>query len=149
MAPAENNRICTIPNEISNLVDLGLLGMEYGGLTVLIPSKLGHLDILYFLDLDFNQLTGSIPYELLTQATLEQIYLNKNRLSVNVEGIELLRGLVFIHIHNNSFTGTIPPEIGDITDLGKEDSVKVCDAQVLFYPSFAIFYKQNRRRAHI
>ena len=68
MAPEQNNLIGTIPHEISNLEDLGLLGMERGGLTGLIPSTLGLLENLYFLDLDFNQLTGYIPYELLKKA---------------------------------------------------------------------------------
>ena len=149
MAPEQNNLIGTIPHEISNLEDLGLLGMERGGLTGLIPSTLGLLENLYFLDLDFNQLTGSIPYELLTKATLEQLDLNNNRLSGSVEGIELLRGLVFLQLHNNAFTGTIPPEIGDIPDLGKGIFVIVCDAQVLFSPSSACFFKPNSRRAHL
>ena len=61
--------------------------MERGGLTGLIPSTLGLLENLYFLDLDFNQLTVSIPYELLTKATLEQLDINNNRLSGSLEGI--------------------------------------------------------------
>ena len=61
--------------------------MDCGVLTGLIPSTLGLLEKLYFLDLDSNQLTGSILSELLTKATLEQLFLNNNRLSSSLEGI--------------------------------------------------------------
>ena len=44
----------------------------------------------------------------------------------------MLRGLVFLQLHNNAFTGTIPPEIGDIPDLGKGIFGIVFDAQVIF-----------------
>ena len=60
----------------------------------------------------------------------------------------MLRGLVFLHLHNNAFRGTIPPEIGDITDLGKVFFVIVCDAQVLFPSSSACVSKPHRIRAH-
>ena len=96
MAPEKNFLICTIPHDISNLEDLGILGMERGGLTALIPSTLGLPDILYFLELVLNQFTRSIPYDMLKKATLEQLDINVNRLSVSAEGIELLRGLLFI-----------------------------------------------------
>ena len=111
--------------------------MERGGLTGFIPSTFGLFDNLYFLDLDFNQLTGYIPSELLTKATLEQLYLNKNWLSGSLEGIELLRGILIIYLHNNAFTGTMPPDIGDIPVLGKGIFLIVYDARVLFYPSSA------------
>ena len=149
MAPDEYSLIGTIPHEISNLEDLGILMLDRCVLTGSIPSTLGLLENLYRLHLDSNQLTGSIPSELLTKATPEELYLNNNRLSGSVEEIEFLRELLILQIHNNAFTGTIPPDIGDIPGLCKGIFVIVCDAQVLFSPSSTCFSKPNRRRDHL
>ena len=124
MAPDDIDLFGTVPHEISNLEDLGELSLDRslswsGNLTGSIPSTLGLLENLYNLNLSFNQLTGSIPSELLTKATLEQLNLNDNRLSGSLDGIELLTGLLVLQIHNNAFSGTIPPEIGNIPGLGK------------------------------
>ena len=52
-----------------------------------IPSEIGDLTNLIFLDLDFNSLTGSIPTELYTLSDLTQLDLNNNQLTGNVAGI--------------------------------------------------------------
>ena len=61
----------------------------------------------------------------------------------------MLTGIVILHLHNNAFSSTIPPEIGDIPGLCKVFFVIVCDSQVLFSPSSACFSKPYRRRAHL
>jgi hypothetical protein len=48
----------TIPSEISSLIHLEYWAMEQGRLQSTIPSTISSLTNLFFLDLDFNFLTG-------------------------------------------------------------------------------------------
>lgn len=86
--------------------------MEQGGLVSTIPSELGGLSNLIFLDLDYNSLTGSIPTEIFQLSLLTQLDLNDNRLSGSIEGIQNFGPIEFLQLHTNFFTGTIPLDIG-------------------------------------
>ena len=93
--------------------------MERGRLTGPIPSTLGLLQNLYFLDLDFNKLTGSIPTSMTSLQNLEQLDLNNNNLTGTLEEIGALTGLVFLQLQNNNFSGTVPASIGSFSGLGE------------------------------
>jgi hypothetical protein len=49
-----------IPTEMALLTDLAIWGMEQGTLSSTIPSEIGTMTNLVFIDFDFNQLTGSL-----------------------------------------------------------------------------------------
>lgn len=92
--------------------------MERGGLRGTIPTALGGLTNLYFIDLDFNQLTGSLPSELFALSLLEQLDLNDNLLTGSIAGIGVFPKMAFLQLHGNSFTGTVPEAVGSYADLG-------------------------------
>lgn len=52
-----------------------------------------------FLDFDFNQLSGSLPSELYLLTGLEQLDLNDNQLTGNVDQMGALSNLEFLQLH--------------------------------------------------
>ena len=74
--------------------------MEQGGLTSSIPSEVGSMTNLVFIDFDFNALTGSLPRELFRLSNLNQLDLNNNQLTGNVDGLEVLTNLEFMQLHS-------------------------------------------------
>jgi len=135
----------TIPWEIGcNLPDLVVLAIDGNDLVGTIPPELGLLHSLFILSLAGNKLEGTIPRELgyapnkfdprylwclngisldSTKSALSTMYLQKNRISGTIPP-ELgdLSSLTVILFHDNSLSGTIPPELGteklSILDLG-------------------------------
>lgn len=99
------------------LSELAVWGMEHGGLIGTIPSEIGNLTNLIFLDLDYNFLTGSLPTELYTLTSLTQLDLNDNRLSGNITGVDSFPEMEFLQLHSNSFTGTVPFGVGEYTEM--------------------------------
>ena len=92
-------------------------GMEQGNLQGTIPTEIGSLKNLIFIDLDFNALTGSLPTELYQLVNLTQLDLNDNALSGPVSGLGAFPLLEFMQLHSNLFTGTIPAAVGSFTRL--------------------------------
>ena len=88
------------------------------GLSGPIPSLLGELSSLTWLDLGSNRLTGPIPAELGRLANLEWLRLGNNRLTGPIPA-ELggLADLTYLHLQSNNLTGTIPAELGRLANL--------------------------------
>jgi len=61
--------------------------------------------------------TGNIPNDLFMLTNLKQLDLNNNQLSGDIEGIQQLKRLEFLQLHHNKFSGIIPQEISDMTNL--------------------------------
>ena len=95
-----------------------VLGMERGGLSSTIPSVLGSLTNLYFIDLDYNSLSGTLPSEISRLTALEQLDLNNNRLTGSIDVISDLTNVFFLQLHNNFLTGTVPERLGAFSELG-------------------------------
>lgn len=91
--------------------------MERGRLAGTIPTEIGELSNLVFLDLDFNRLTGSLTTELLSLARLEELDLNDNRMTGSIDGIGVFPQMQFLQLHDNFFTGTIPDAVGTFSQL--------------------------------
>ena len=95
------------------------LSLEGYGLTGAIPPELGSLASLETLHLGSNNLTGEIPAELGSLAHLELLVLNSNPLTGEIPpelgGLVNLRGL---YLNWNELTGEIPPELGGLVNLG-------------------------------
>jgi len=124
-----NNVTGTIPFEIeefSNIRYFIIEGAEnsakyiegVGGLQGPIPTQLGSLKNLLFIDLNYNSLTGSIPSQIFSLSYLKILDLNDNKLTGILETeIENLNQLVMLSLDNNILSGTIPTQIGDLTEL--------------------------------
>lgn len=85
----------SIPPSIGDLVSLEHLTIEHTNLSgTSIPTEIGKLTNLTWLELDRNQLSGSIP-----------------------PGIGSLVNLEYLDLGRNNLTGSIPPEIGNLTNV--------------------------------
>ena len=94
------------------------LNYRYPPLTGPIPSALGQLAALEWLDLSDNQLTGPIPPELGQLAALERLHLSDNQLTGPIPPeLGQLAALGGLWLDRNQLTGPIPPELGQLAAL--------------------------------
>ncbi|XP_024156122.1 receptor-like protein 2 [Rosa chinensis] len=113
-----------IPAYLSKLEKLELLYLRNNRITGSIPSWLGNLSRLYSIDLSSNLLSGEFPKELcrmpmlVSKGIVAQINSNKVELPIYVgQGASLLQWSYFplaINISNNTISGSIPVEIGQL-----------------------------------
>lgn len=102
-----------IPNFISNLTQLSSLSLANNNLSGTIPSWLFNLPNLAFLNLSSNNLQGVVP----PQITLVHSYigptgliLSKNKFHGYIPS--LLQNIDVVDLSGNSFTGSIPRQLG-------------------------------------
>ncbi|KAK8450320.1 hypothetical protein SEVIR_6G005300v4 [Setaria viridis] len=116
-----------IPPWLSKLKKLEVLDLSSNRLTGLIPSWINRLELLFFLDISSNMITGDIPMALMEMPMLQY---KKNSAKLDMKFLELpvywtqshqYRMLnafpSVLNLGNNRFTGTIPPEIGQLKML--------------------------------
>ena len=83
-----------------------------------IPTQLGNLANLKELLLTRNQLTGTIPAELASLTGLEILALGGNQLTGTIPTwLGNLANLEELYLWENELTGTIPPELGSLSNL--------------------------------
>ena len=83
-----------------------------------IPPEIGNLTKLESLDLFGNQLAGSIPMELGDLDELVQLGLEQNQLSGSIPPeVANMNSLERLYLGENELNGVIPPEIGNLTNL--------------------------------
>lgn len=94
------------------------LSLHINNLAGSIPSELGRLSSLYWLDLYDNNLSGSIPTALGDLADLQALILYDNDLTGKIPAkLGDLSNLEFLSLHTNQLSGPIPPELGDLSNL--------------------------------
>ena len=87
-------------------------------LTGAIPSSLGRLTTLTWMNLDQNDLTGQIPSSLGNLTNLEALWLSQNRLTGPIpSSLGNLTNLVSLYLRDNQLTGQIPSSLGNLTNL--------------------------------
>jgi len=87
-------------------------------LTGSIPTELGNLSNLTFLDLSSNQITGSIPKELDNLNNLQKLVLSENQLTSSIpRELGNLNQLETLWLNNNQFTGSIPKELSNLQEI--------------------------------
>lgn len=87
-------------------------------LTGTLPPELGNLPNLQKLDLCDNTLTGSIPPELGNLTNLRELLVWSNQLTGTIPPeLGNLTNVWILSFRNNQLTGTIPPELGNLGNL--------------------------------
>uniref|UniRef100_A0ACD5TYF5 Uncharacterized protein n=1 Tax=Avena sativa TaxID=4498 RepID=A0ACD5TYF5_AVESA len=108
-----------IPQELGLLQELSYLHLGTNQLTGAIPASLGNLTNMSFLALEVNNISGSVPPSTFgNMVALETLGLQNNNLEGNVDFLSALsncRKLQFICIEVNSFTGSLPDYMGNLT----------------------------------
>ena len=108
----------SIPSELGNLTNLGVLSLSYNQLSGSIPSELGDLANLGVLWLDSNELSGSIPLELGNLDNLYSLWLNGNQLSESIPSeLGNLANLGVLGLSSNQLSGSIPSQLGNLDNL--------------------------------
>ena len=93
-----------------HLVDNGLSGE--------LPSEIGLLNELRFLDLRWNDLRGEIPGALGNLVELESLMLGSNGFSGSIPpALGQIRDLTQLDLSYNQLTGSVPVELGYLTRL--------------------------------
>ncbi|XP_021740893.1 polygalacturonase inhibitor-like [Chenopodium quinoa] len=108
------NIIGNIPMEITNLLNIKYLRLDWNNLSGPIPSYLSQLKKLKFLDLSFNKFSGSIPARLALLPNLYALHLDRNQLSGPIPDsfISFENSNISIYLSHNNLSGPIPYSFG-------------------------------------
>ena len=107
-----------LPSDLGSLSRLRFLNLNNNQLSGEIPAKLGNLASLEHLDLGYNRLSGKIPAELGNLANLERLYLGGNQLSGKIPAeLGNLANLERLYLGGNQLSGEIPAELGNLANL--------------------------------
>lgn len=83
-----------------------------------IPPEVGNFSSLRVLNLDYNQLSGGIPSALGNLTSLESLTLSSNRLTGPIPAeLGNLENLRYLWLGDNQLTGSIPSELGELASL--------------------------------
>ena len=93
-----------------------------------LPPAVGAFTNLRLLDLEENEFDGPVVIsEYVALVNLEEYRVGRNFLTGPLPGaIENWTKLVVLSIGDNQVDGPLPPEIGSLADLGKDNLVVVC-----------------------
>ncbi|MCD6091458.1 MAG: hypothetical protein J7J72_08160, partial [Bacteroidales bacterium] len=96
------------------------LDLEENNLSGTLPASVGDLTALQTLNLSNNKLTGLIPIEVWDLTNLIELDLSRNTFSGNIpSAIENLNLLEILFLHSNNFDGEIPSQINQLTKLNE------------------------------
>ncbi len=113
-----SNLVGTLPSTLGNLTNLEWIQLFDNQLTGSIPDAIGDLTHLQGLVLSDNQLTGSIPPRIGDLTNLQLLNLSYNQLTGSIPpGLGSLTNLTGLYLYVNQLTGSIPPELGNLTNL--------------------------------
>ena len=94
------------------------INLNQNNLVGTIPAEIGNLSALIRLNIYSNKLSGSIPVEIGNLSELHQIWLFSNQLSGELPSeIGNLSNLTHLGIGGNQLTGTIPSSYGNLSNL--------------------------------
>ncbi|EYU41079.1 hypothetical protein MIMGU_mgv1a026179mg, partial [Erythranthe guttata] len=111
-----------IPSSLSNLTNLRVVDFSSNYLQGNIPHVLGRLHNLHTLNMDYNHLSGHIPSSVFNLSALKVISFRENELSGSIpSGLPREIGKIYqlevLQLYSNSFTGFIPLELFNMSNL--------------------------------
>ncbi|CAN6206845.1 unnamed protein product [Urochloa humidicola] len=116
-----------IPLWLSKIKKLEILDLSNNQLTGPIPSWIDNLQLLFYLDISNNSLAGDIPIALMNMPMIQyqkkDVWLDTKFLELPVywtptHQYRILNAFpILLNLGNNDFTGSIPPEIGQLKML--------------------------------
>ncbi|XP_008392991.2 probable LRR receptor-like serine/threonine-protein kinase At3g47570 [Malus domestica] len=111
----------SIPVDIGNLINLGVLGIGGNRLKGPIPSSLSKLSKLYELSLNHNGLSGTIPSSVGNLTSLGRLVLMSNILEgIIPPSLGECRNLLALDLSQNNLSGPIPHEVMSLSSLSLE-----------------------------
>ncbi|CAL5417259.1 unnamed protein product [Camellia sinensis] len=122
LSTAVNNLAGPIPSFIGRLQKLHALYLDQNKFTEL-PSSLGNLTLLITLNLEENNIHGSMPPSLGNCHSLLELDLYKNNLngSIPPKIMNLSSISIFLLLYHNALTGSLPLEVGSLKNLAVMD----------------------------
>ena len=103
--------------ECYSIENTDTLNLQYNELTGSIPPEIGNLTNLTFINLGLNELTGSIPPEIGNLTNLTRLYLGSNQLTGSIPPeIGNLTNLTYLLLNDNQLTGLIAESICNLTE---------------------------------
>ncbi|KAK9081792.1 hypothetical protein Syun_031238 [Stephania yunnanensis] len=111
-----------IPQDIGKLNNLRVLTLGNNNLSGQIPSSINNLAWLFHLELNHNNFEGVVPNTSNLPSLLE-LYLSENKLNATLEQVfgQTSHGLLYAYVADNSFTGSLPVEVGNFEHLVEMD----------------------------
>lgn len=120
-----NNLKGTIPMALMQLTSLQILNLNNNQLTGSIPVELAGLKKLLGLHMYGNSLSGVIPSQLGELSQLTILLLNKNKLTGGIPTqLGKLSKLIGLYLADNQLSGPIPVELGNLSLLKSIDLSK-------------------------
>ncbi len=115
---ASNGLSGPIPSVIGELDHLEWLDLAGNELYGSIPSELGGLSALRSLSLYGNQISGTVPAELAELGLLQQLDLGRNKLTGEIPVLlTKLANLAVLELGSNVLSGPIPDALGSLSRL--------------------------------
>ncbi|CAL5341410.1 unnamed protein product [Camellia sinensis] len=112
----KNNFNGSIPTEIMSLSSVStFLLLDNNALSDSLPSQVGSLKNLGYMDVSYNKLSGPIPNTLSNCLSLEWLYLEANSFGGEIpQSLRMLRGLRELDLSHNNLSGKIPSYLGEL-----------------------------------
>ncbi|KDP46311.1 hypothetical protein JCGZ_10151 [Jatropha curcas] len=104
----------SVPDWLNSLSNLTVLSMKNNKFTGQFPSSICRITTLTDIALCHNKLTGKLP-DLSTLTSLHLLDLRENKLDSELPAMP--NELITILLSNNSFSGKIPEQFGDLSQL--------------------------------
>ncbi|KAM6570262.1 hypothetical protein CsatB_018247 [Cannabis sativa] len=108
----------TVPSWFDSLIDLSILSLSNNKLTGPMPSSIQKITTLTNLTIANNDISGKLP-DLSALGSLYVLDLSGNKITSSLSPMP--KGLVMLFLFNNSFSGEIPQQYGQLQGLQNLD----------------------------
>nr|GMD03183.1 probable LRR receptor-like serine/threonine-protein kinase At1g34110 [Ipomoea batatas] len=113
-----NNRFSgELSRGLLNSVSLKLLDLSNNSITSEIPDWIGYLSQLRSIGLSNNFLQGPIPMSFCKVKELSFLDLSKNKFTETIPACLNVSSLIYLHLHGNEFTGSVPEVLSEASAL--------------------------------